>query len=116
MLPSSFRFRGGKEIGVLRKDGLSYEGDFFVARYLIERESGSLFGVVVSSKISKKATRRNKCKRRIYEIIRLFLKNNEKMKGGLHCIFFVRSSILNANFLQLKESVDNFLTMINKDL
>ena len=62
-----------KEFDLLYRKGKICGGSFFSLRVLEGREKGpTKFGIVISTKISKKATERNKKRRQLKEIIRLY--------------------------------------------
>ncbi|RJR30647.1 ribonuclease P protein component, partial [Candidatus Parcubacteria bacterium] len=70
MLPKKHRIRKDREFGrILRNSKIFYTP---LLRLKIKKNSlgYNRFAVVVSAKISKKATVRNKIRRRIYEILR----------------------------------------------
>jgi len=60
----------------------------------------SRFGVIISTKVSKKATNRNRIKRQIREIIR---KNLDKIEKGYDFIIIVLPQIKEADFTLIKE-------------
>lgn len=108
MLSAGHRFRGSGEINAVRREGKSYDGRYFVARYCGGAAGNSLFAVVVSAKISKKATRRNKIKRRIYEVVRMYLSEDSGMVEGWRCVFFVRSMAARATFAEIRADLNQF--------
>lgn len=57
------------------------------------------FGIVVSNKVAKKATVRNKLKRRIREVIRQFLPD---LKTGFDVVVVAYPPILEKDFDQIK--------------
>jgi len=64
------------------------------------------FGIVVSTKIDKKAVIRNKIKRRFRAIFREF---NEKIKPGFDFVVVTRPAIKTLDYHQMKEIIVNFL-------
>lgn len=113
MLSAGHRFRGSGEINSIRREGKSYEGQYFVARYCGGAAGDSLFAVVVSGKISKKATRRNKIKRRIYECVRMRLREDSGMVQGWRCVFFVRSVVARATFAEIQADLKRFFDSLS---
>lgn len=71
----------------------------------------SRFSVIVSVKIEKKAVKRNRLRRQIYEIIRL----NQNM---LHCsydmVFRVKNGIQELGYQELQKHIINIFQSINK--
>ncbi len=66
----------------------------------------SRFGIIVSTKVSKKAVLRNKIKRRIREISK---KHFENLKNGFDIVIIAQKASLVEDFSALKKSVeDNF--------
>jgi len=87
MISRKFRL-GSLDTRWLLKKGDQFTSNLFIIRYLkfptqpsktTKNKTGQLkFTVIISTKISKKAVERNKIKRRIYEAIRLNLKDIEQ--------------------------------------
>jgi ribonuclease P protein component len=73
MLKRHYRIGSKPRVEYILKKGLQTRSRFFFFRYLPNRLTISRFSVIVSGKISKKATERNLIKRRIHEAIRLCL-------------------------------------------
>lgn len=64
----------------------------------------SRFGIIISSKISKKAVVRNKVRRRISETFRLNLKN---FKSGFDVIIICRKPIIKASYQDIEKEILN---------
>ncbi len=64
-------------------------------------------GFVVSKKIHKRATKRNRIKRLIRENIRLMLKNSEleEINNYQSIIFVAKKDILNKNFEEIRNTI-----------
>lgn len=72
MLSHRNRFHGHGSLRYLYRHGKSTRGRYIALKYNEnERRVHSRFAVVVSKKIYKSAVKRNRIRRRIYEIIRL---------------------------------------------
>ena len=83
MLPAPNRLKKKLEIEAVFKKGRKLKEDFLI---LIAAQNGldrPRFGFVVSAKVSKKATLRNKLRRCLRELVRLRLK---KIENGLDMI------------------------------
>ena len=70
----------------------------------------SLFGFVISTKISKKAVTRNKIKRILSDAVRL---NYEKIKKGHDVVFLVKPSAISKDSKVLSSEVVMALQKIN---
>lgn len=70
-------------------------------------------GFVVSKKVHKRATKRNRIKRLMRETIRLMLKNNETeiLDKYQSLIFIAKSNMLENN---LEDTKNTILTLLNK--
>lgn len=92
MLPRNRRLSNDKIIEKTKLSGKVYSGD--IASFIVDRKekgSESLFCVIVSTKISKKAVERNSVKRKV----NLFLeKNLKRFKEGLNIVIIVKRDIL----------------------
>lgn len=81
-------------------------GKYFIIRYLPNLEKNSRFSVIVSNKISKKATVRNKIKRRVREIIR---KNLDKFVQNYDMIITVMSPVTELDFAGTRAELESGL-------
>jgi len=64
------------------------------------KEKGKKFGFLISKRILKKATQRNKIKRRLREILRETVDN---LKDGIRAVFIASHGLEKKEFLELKE-------------
>jgi len=107
MLPKENRLSQSAEIEALKREGKLIKGRFFLTLFSgKEEEIPSQFAFIVSSKVSKKATERNRLKRILREEIRLLLKN---IKGGFKVLFIVRKEALTAEAALLRQGVGQVL-------
>lgn len=83
------------------KEGRTISTSFLVFKYLEQDLPYFRLGILITKKVSKKATERNKIKRRIREIVRL---NLPKTSKKLDMVFIVIPGIKN-DFQILKEKV-----------
>lgn len=77
-------------------------GPLFNLKALANKLEVSRFGIVISAKVSKKATARNLIKRRITEAIRLML---EHLKIGVDVMLVVKKEALEADYAQLDQEL-----------
>lgn len=74
----------------------------------------SRFGIIVSNKVSKKATKRNSVKRKIREIIRL---NLSKFKKGYDVVIIVSPKIIDEDEKILKyDEIEKYIINVIKKL
>ncbi len=85
-------FRQGKEC---RIDGL-------VVKSLARQQSGSRFGLVISTKVSKKAVARNRLRRQIRAILRAHLTD---IKPGFDVVLIAKPSLLNLVYRELEKTI-----------
>jgi ribonuclease P protein component len=93
------------------KDGKTYNSlniSLFVSKN--KTKSLSRFSFVVSSKVSKKAIKRNKLKRRGYYIIN---KNKKIIKNNFYVVLFFKKGSVNLNF---KEINNEIMFLLNKSM
>lgn len=81
MLQQCNRFHGHGSLKFVYKNGQAVRSSIVTVKYVKNPcRSHSRFAVVVSKKVLKSAVRRNRIRRRVYEIIRLelpYLKNDQ---------------------------------------
>ena len=83
MLPKSARLKKKKDIEKVLKTGRKFKEDFLILA-IIKNHLGKIrFGFIVSQAVSKKATIRNKLKRRLRELIQAKLNKMEKGTDGI---------------------------------
>ena len=83
------------------KFGKVHRGSFLSVRYLSASGDGSV-GVVVSTKVSKKAVIRNKIRRRILEIIR---SQSEDFPKNNNLVIVVSPKAAETSFTKLREDL-----------
>lgn len=89
MLSFKNRFHGYGSLKYVFKNGHTTRGHHLVLRYLENpRRHHSRIAVVVSKKVHKRAVRRNRIRRRVYEIIR----HNLTSLDGVYDLVFIITS------------------------
>lgn len=106
MLKKENRLRGKKNFKLILKKGEVFLTQNLVLRLLNVGTNEIKFGFIVSTKISKRATKRNKIKRWLREITRQEI---EKLKGGFWGILAPKKEVLNLDFWELKKEVKEIL-------
>lgn len=107
MLPKQNRLRKKKDFEKVLKEGRWITNSLLFLKWTFNNLKVSRFGFVVSKKISKKSTLRNKIKRRLREIIRREL---PKIKTGIDGVFISKTGLEKKGFQQLEETVSKILT------
>lgn len=105
MLPKQRRIRKSSEYKRIFQDGKVVFSDIFIFKYLENNEDMTRFGIIVSTKVSKKAVKRNKVKRQISAILELMLKD---VKEGYDCAIMVKKGIGDTfKFHELKKQIQH---------
>ena len=108
MLPSQSRLRHTADIGRVRRQGRRWQHPLvvlFVAGQSPETPSASRFAFAVGRHIGK-ATRRNRVKRRLREIVR---RNLDRIVPGYDCLFVARPDAAMASHQELESAVMQLL-------
>jgi len=107
MLPRKNRLDLKKEFFQIKKNGKLVEGKFFSFLYNLQQtivnKQESVFAFVVSKKIDKRATRRNRIKRLLSEVVRNFL---PEIKPGVEGVFLAKKEILGKSFSEVKTEAE----------
>lgn len=90
MLAQKFRFHGHGSLRFLYKNGQSIRTHSITLKYIENpRRKINRFTVVIGKKVIKSAVKRNRVRRRIYEIIRL---EEPTIKNGYDMAFMIFSA------------------------
>lgn len=105
MLPTSERLKSSREIERVLKKGNRTSSPLFSVFYL--KSSQSFRGAVITGlKVSKKATERNKVKRRFLASLREIRQNNI-LTGDF--VFILRKAIFDTEFTNIKGELERCL-------
>lgn len=107
MLPQKQRLQKEKEIEEILKKGRSQKEAFLLLKSIKNVFENSRFGFIVSQKVSKNASTRNKVKRRLREIIQ---KNMGEIVSGRDILFITLPGIDKATFKELEDLTEKLLT------
>jgi ribonuclease P protein component len=111
MLPKINRIKKKKDFEEIFKKGKILRSNFFIFR-LTKNDLGlNRFGFVVSQKVSKKATVRNKARRRLTEAIKAEAKN---VKNGTDLVIIALPGIEKKEFSEIKKAVQDGIKCLNQ--
>jgi len=106
MLPKINRIKKRKDFKVIFKNSKSLKNSLFVLRAGKNNLELNRFGFVVSLKVSKKATIRNKIRRRLVEAIKPEI---NKIKTGSDLVLIALPGIEKKKFSEIKEVIKSAL-------
>lgn len=116
MLPKENRLERYQEIERIKKEGKLYQSSLFGLIVLARPESkNSRFCFIVSLKVARRATRRNRTKRLFAEAIKSWL---AKISPGFDLIFLGKKAIIDRELVQIKEEMGKALAkagLLTKD-
>lgn len=106
-LPKDHRLTKDKDFQSVFDSGKTVKNSFLFIKYLISKDQKkSRFGIVVSGKVSKKATVRNRIRRQISEIIR---NNLDRIINNADAVIVTNSKIVDKEFTEIEKVVLNLL-------
>ncbi len=110
MLPQNNRLKKKKDFERVFKKGKGFKEDFLALKTAKNDLDDSRFGFVVSQKVSKKATVRNKIKRVLRKIIEQYL---PLIKKGNDVLIVTLPGLEIKDFWEFKEVCDKLLKRAN---
>lgn len=107
MLKKEYRLRKQKDFDrVFGKDGSFFSQGFLALKIVPNDLPFSRFGFIVSNKVSKKATHRNRTKRLLRESIRL---SWDQIRTGYDAVIIAKADVSDKTFGEVNGVVDNLL-------
>ena len=103
MLAKQHRLVKQKDFEKVFKQGRAFYSKLLGVKIIINQREFNRFGIVVSTKVSKKATERNKLKRQIRQAARELLKN---LKSGFDIVIIVLPGFLNSEYKIVKGELE----------
>jgi len=100
------RLKKGKLFKETIQFGETFKGDFLILKKKKIKLKKTIIGFVVSKKVSLKAVKRNKLKRRLREAVRKMLGN---IKDGYSVVFFAKKEAENKNYQQIRKEIENLI-------
>ncbi len=106
MLPRKYKLKKDNDFKKVFKEGKYQQKEFIKIRFLKNNLDISRFAFMVGLKISKKASQRNKIRRRLEEIVQ---KQINQIKPGFDLVFMVSPAILEKDYQEIEEVVAGLL-------
>ena len=103
MLPRLNRLNKKTEIERVFKEGKAFKEDFLILKLVKNSLGKNRFGFIVSQKVSKKATIRNKIKRRLRGLIQSKL---EKLKKEVDGVLIALPGLETKDFWEMEEVIN----------
>lgn len=107
MLPRKHRLPLRTDLVYVQEKGKIFQGRLFsllISRQAsVDRNQPSRFGFIISTKIHKKATKRNRARRLLTEAIRPLL---SEIKPGFAVVFLVKRAIVGKELVEIKREVE----------
>jgi len=109
MLPKKNRVKKKKDFKRIFKESKNKKNNIFVLKIAKNNLNINRFGFVVSQKVSKKATIRNKVRRRLAGALRDERKN---IKKGIDMVFIALPGIEKKSFCEIKKAIKEELIYV----
>jgi ribonuclease P protein component len=110
MLPKANRLKKEKDFSKVLRSNKKIKKDFLVLKLAGNDLKEVRLGISVSKKVSKKASARNKIKRRLAALLK---SNLTEFKNGTDAVLIVLPGFEKKDFSGMKEAVENILEKIN---
>ncbi len=111
MLTKENRLRKNNDFKSVFENGKSVSNELFFLKFKKNNLGINRFGFVIGTKITKKAVLRNKIKRRLTEIIK---KKLDEIESGLDIILIAKPKVINKNYSEIKQSIDDLFKKIKQ--
>ena len=102
MLPKQNRLPLRTEFKHLRKEGKIFQGKLFGLLLSPSPKAQNRFAFIISTKVHKKAVRRNHARRLLSEAIKEFL---PQIKPGFNGVFLAKKTLIDADYSQIKKEM-----------
>src|SRR3989339_20758 len=106
MLKKDNKITKKKEFDFIFKKGKSSFDNIIGVRVIKNNLNNKRFGIIVGTKVSKKAVERNRIKRRIKTVL---VKEISKIKQSIDCIIISLPQIKTSNYKDIQISLQNHL-------
>jgi ribonuclease P protein component len=102
MLPRQNRLVRKPDFEKVKEKGDKFQSSLFGLLVFPNEEEFSRFGFVISTKISKRAVKRNRVKRLLRERVRLLL---PKIKPGFDIVFLGKKALLEVDYPEIDKEI-----------
>lgn len=106
MLPKKFSLKDKKDFERVFKKGKGTRSGFLFLKFVPNGLEKSRCGIVVSQKVARKATARNKIKRRLRAV---FWQKLPEIGGGKDLVWVALPGLERSSFWEIGEAVNNLL-------
>lgn len=106
MIPKDNRLRTKADFDYVFKKGKIYHSKGISAKVAKNKLGITRLGFIISTKVHKKAVKRNKVRRRLRTI---FGRHLQDLKSGLDVVILTRKDVLEMSFDDLKESAEHLI-------
>ena len=106
MLSQANRLKKDREFKRVHKEGKFFGSHFLALKIAPNNLKDTRFGIIVGTKVSKKAVDRNKAKRRLREAIRQQL---PQIKPGFDVVLMVKPEITSKDYQEIVKTVFGLL-------
>ena len=107
MLPRKHRLPLRTELTRVQEEGKLFQGRLFSllvsGQEPVDRSQPSRFAFIISTKIHKRAVKRNRVRRFLIEAIRSLL---PKIKPGFDCVFLAKKAIVGKGLIEIKKETE----------
>ena len=102
MLPRENRLLRKPDFEVVKEKGKKFQSNLFGLLVYSTDNQISRFGFIISTKLSKRAVKRNRVKRILRERVRLLL---PKIKPGFDIVFLGKKALLEVDYLEIDKEI-----------
>jgi len=110
MFPKKNRLRKNNDFQSVFKQGKIISNELFFLKFKKNNLGFTRFGFIIGTKITNKATQRNKIKRRLREAAK---KSLEKIKSNVDIIIIAKPEIINKSFQEIQQNINKLFEQIN---
>ena len=102
MLPQSHRLPLRTELRQVKKEGQLFQGRLFGLLLSPSPKDQTRFAFIISTKVHKKAVKRNRAKRLLTSVLKELL---PQIKPGFNGVFLAKKTLIEADFKEIKKEM-----------